>query len=136
VPAHAEWGRRSSAAAHVSGSRALRLGAIGTAAGFFSGVFGVGGGSVIVPLLVMWLGYDQRAAAGTSLMAIAFIAALAAALQAAYGNVHLLDAVLVGLPAVAGVMGGAWLARRLPHRMLALLFSAVLIAAAAELVIE
>src|ERR1035438_9145827 len=61
--------------------RSLRLMAIGTLAGLFSGLFGVGGGSVIVPLLVLWLGYDERAATATSLAAIVFIAGFAAAVQ-------------------------------------------------------
>jgi len=116
--------------------RALRLGAIGTAAGLFSGIFGVGGGSVIVPLLVLWMGYEQREAAGTSLLAIAFIASFAAALQGAYGNVHLVDGLLIGVPAVGGVMAGAALSRRLPHTTLALLFSALLVAASVQLVLE
>jgi uncharacterized protein len=38
-----------------------RLVVIGTAAGAFSGLFGVGGGTIIVPLLVLWLGYQQEA---------------------------------------------------------------------------
>ena len=76
--------------------RVLKLAAIGTAAGFFSGIFGVGGGTVIVPLLVLWLGYEQREAVGTSLLAIVFIASFAAALQATYGNVRFVDGVLVG----------------------------------------
>jgi uncharacterized membrane protein YfcA len=74
--------------------------AIGTLAGLFSGLFGVGGGSVIVPLLVLWLGYDERRATATSLAAIVCIAAFAAAAQGLYGNVRLLDAALVGVPAV------------------------------------
>src|SRR5918998_2329684 len=41
-------------------SRTLRLAAIATAAGAFSGLFGVGGGTIIVPLLVLWLGYEQK----------------------------------------------------------------------------
>jgi uncharacterized membrane protein YfcA len=45
----------------------LKLAVIGTVAGFFSGVFGVGGGTVIVPLLVLWMGYEQREAVGTAL---------------------------------------------------------------------
>jgi uncharacterized membrane protein YfcA len=114
----------------------LTLAAVGTAAGFFSGVFGVGGGSVVVPLLVLWLGYAQREAAGTSLMAIAFIAAFAAAFQGAYGNVHVLDGILVGLPAVGGVSLGAWLAQRLSHRTLSLLFAAVLVGVAVELLLQ
>src|SRR3954467_7471585 len=49
--------------------RTLQLAVVGTAAGLFSGLFGVGGGAVIVPLLVLWLGYGERVAAGTSLAA-------------------------------------------------------------------
>ena len=110
--------------------------AIGTAAGLFSGLFGVGGGSVIVPLLVLWLGYDERAATATSLAAIVFIAAFAAATQGLYGNVHVLDALLVGLPAVAGVLFGTWLQQRVDNRSLSLLFAAVLVASAVELVLR
>ena len=59
-------------------ARLLRLAVIATAAGAFSGLFGVGGGTVIVPLLILWLGYGEREATGTSLAAIVVIAALAA----------------------------------------------------------
>jgi uncharacterized protein len=109
---------------------------IGTAAGLFSGVFGVGGGSVIVPLLVLWLGYHEREATGTSLAAIAFIAAFASAVQAAYGNLRLLDGLVIGAPAVGGVLIGAWLQQRLAGRSIMLLFAAVLVAAAVELLLE
>jgi uncharacterized protein len=117
-------------------SRALKLAVIGTAAGVFSGLFGVGGGSVIVPLLVLWLGYDERAATATSLAAIVLVAAFAAATQGLYGNVDVLDAALVGVPAVAGVLIGTWLHRRLANRTISLLFAAVLVASAAELVLR
>jgi uncharacterized protein len=69
-------------------SRLARIAVIGTAAGFFSGLFGVGGGTVMVPLLIVWLGYGEREATGTSLMAIILIAAAGTAFQALYGNVH------------------------------------------------
>jgi len=116
--------------------RTLKLVAIGTAAGLFSGLFGVGGGTVIVPLLVFWLGYGEREATGTSLAAIVFIAGVAAAVQGAYGNVHVLDGLLVGLPAVGGVLVGTWLQQRMHVRVISLLFAAVLVASAIELVLE
>jgi uncharacterized membrane protein YfcA len=116
--------------------RPLKLAAIGTAAGLLSGLFGVGGGIVIVPLLVLWLGYDERAATGTSLAAIAFIAAFGAAAQGLYGNVRLLDAALVGVPAVGGVLIGTWLQQRIRARAIPLLFAAVLVASAIELILR
>jgi uncharacterized protein len=123
-------------AAERPSHRSLKLVAIGTLAGLFSGLLGVGGGSVIVPLLVLWLGYDERAATATSLAAIVFIAGFAAAVQGLYGNVRLLDAVLVGVPAIAGVLIGTWLQQRLRARSIALLFAAVLVASAVELLIR
>lgn len=119
-----------------SSERTLKLMAIGTAAGLFSGLFGVGGGTVIVPLLVFWLGYGEREATGTSLAAIVFIAGFAAAVQGAYGNVRVLDGLLVGLPAVGGVLVGTWLQQRMQVRAISLLFAAVLVVSAVELVLE
>ncbi len=118
------------------GTHVLKLMTIGTLAGLFSGIFGVGGGTVLVPLLVLWLGYGEREATGTSLAAIVFIAAFAAAVQAGYGNVHVVDGLLVGVPAVGGVLGGTWLQQRLHSRTIALLFAVVLVASAAELLVR
>ncbi len=109
---------------------------IGTAAGLFSGLFGVGGGTVVVPLLVFWLGYGEREATGTSLATIVFIAGFAAAVQGAYGNVRVLDALLIGVPAVGGVLIGTWLQQRLHVRTISLLFAAVLVASAIELLAQ
>jgi uncharacterized membrane protein YfcA len=122
--------------AERSPGRSLKLAAIGTLAGLFSGLFGVGGGSVIVPLLVLWLAYEERAATATSLAAIVFIAAFAAAVQGLYGNVDVADAALVGIPAVAGVLAGASLAQRVPGRTISLLFALVLVGSAIELVLR
>jgi uncharacterized membrane protein YfcA len=117
-------------------NRSLKLMAIGTLAGLFSGLFGVGGGTVIVPLLVLWLGYRERAATGTSLAAIIFIAGFAAATQGHYGNVDVLDAVLIGVPAVGGVLIGTALQQRLRSRWISVLFAALLVASAVELILR
>ncbi len=112
----------------------MRLAAIATAAGVFSGLFGVGGGAIIVPLLVLWLGYEQREATGTSLAAIVIIGAIAAAAHAAYGNVNLEDGLLVAAPAIAGVLAGTALQQRISERAVAGAFVALLVASAAVLV--
>jgi uncharacterized membrane protein YfcA len=113
----------------------IKLAAVGTAAGAFSGLFGVGGGTVIVPLLVLWLGYGERLATGTSLAAIVVIAVLAAGAQALYGNVDVLKGLLVGVPAVGGVVAGTALQQRLPQRAVSLLFAALLVVIAVELIV-
>jgi uncharacterized protein len=118
----------------VSG-RVVRLAAIATAAGAFSGLFGVGGGTVMVPLLILWLAYGEREATGTSLAAIAIIAALAAAGHGLAGNVHLLEGILIGLPAVAGVVAGVALQQRVPPAAVSLSFAIFLVASAAYLVL-
>jgi uncharacterized membrane protein YfcA len=118
-----------------SAQRALRLAVIGTGAGLFSGLFGVGGGTVIVPLLVLWLGYGTREATGTSLGAIVLIAAAAMLAQGAYGNLHVGDGVLVGVPAVAGVLVGTSLQQRVDPRAVSLLFAALMVATAISLLI-
>ena len=109
--------------------------AIGTLGGLFSGLFGVGGGVVIVPLLVLWLGYGEREATGTSLGAIAIVASAAVVVQGLYGNVHVAEGLLVGLPAVGGVLLGTWLQQRVPVRWISGLFAILLVATAIELII-
>jgi uncharacterized protein len=115
-------------------SRLLRLAAIATAAGAFSGLFGIGGGTIIVPLLVIWLGYGQKEATGTSLAAIIVIGALAAGAQAIYGNVDLGKGLLIAVPAVAGVVAGTALQQRISEKAVAAAFVALLLASAAVLI--
>jgi uncharacterized membrane protein YfcA len=112
----------------------LRLGAIATAAGAFSGLFGVGGGTIIVPLLVLGLGYRQKEATGTSLAAIVVIGALAAVGHALYGNVDFWKGVLISIPAVVGVVAGTALQQRISERAVAAAFVVLLVASAAVLV--
>src|SRR3954464_4265485 len=115
-------------------SNGLRLAAIATAAGAFSGLFGGGGGAVMVPLLILWLGYDEREATGTSLAAIPLIAALGVLVQGLPGNVHVAEGLLVGVPAIGGVVAGAALQQRVPVRAISAAFACLLVASAAVLI--
>ncbi|HLM26595.1 MAG TPA: sulfite exporter TauE/SafE family protein [Thermoleophilaceae bacterium] len=114
--------------------RHLRLAAIGTTAGAFSALFGVGGGTIIVPLLILWLAYEDREATGTSLAAIVVIAALGTAAHALYGNVDPLAGALVGAPAVGGVLVGTALQQKLPDRFVSGAFAVLLAVSAAVLI--
>ena len=111
------------------------LAVVGTLGGAFSGLFGVGGGIVMVPLLILWAGFDERRATGTSLAAIVIIAAAAAGVHAGYGNVHVDEGLLVGLPAVGGVLVGTWLQQRVPVRWISLGFAVLLAALAIKLAV-
>jgi uncharacterized protein len=114
--------------------RLARLAVIASAAGGFSGLFGVGGGTIIVPLLILWFRYEEREATGTSLAAIVIIAALATASQGAYGNVDPLKGVLIGIPAIGGVVAGTALQQRIPERAMSAIFAVLLVVSALVLV--
>jgi uncharacterized membrane protein YfcA len=118
-------------------NRLLELAAIGSLAGLFSGLFGVGGGTVIVPLLIFWFGYGERLATGTSLAAIVLIGLLGAIAQGGiYGNVHLLTGLWLSIPAVGGVIAGTAIQQRIPQRAVSLLFAGLLVAIAIELIVR
>jgi len=119
----------------VAPERTLKLAAIGTAAGAFSGLFGVGGGTIIVPLLILWFAYGDRVATGTSLMAIILIALIAVGAHGLYGNVRVADGLLLSLPAVAGVLVGTAAQQRLPERLISGAFAVLLTVVAVELII-
>lgn len=87
----------------------MRLVAIGLAAGVFSAFFGVGGGILAVPLLILVAGIPERAATATSLLAIAITASAGVVVFGLRGEVDVGYALLVGLPAAAGALAGtAW----------------------------
>jgi uncharacterized protein len=116
-------------------SRAAFVG-IGLAAGFFSALFGVGGGIVVVPLLVLLAAFTAVEASATSLAAIGITALFGAASFGVLGEVSWADAVVIGLPAVAGVLVGTALQQRVSSRLLVVLLSALLVAIAIRLLLE
>jgi uncharacterized membrane protein YfcA len=113
----------------------VRLLLIGLVAGFFSALFGVGGGVVIVPLLLLIGGFELRSASATSLGAIAITAAAGVATYAVHGDVEPVYAALVGVPATVGVLGGTALQQRLPVRTLSYLFATLLVAIAIRMLV-
>ncbi len=94
--------------------RILLVIATGVGAGFLSGLFGVGGGLVIVPALMALLGMDQRRASATSLAAIIVTAAVGSGTYALHGEVSWAGGALLVVGALAGSQIGVWLLRRLP----------------------
>lgn len=110
-----------------------RLLVVATVAGVWCGLFGVGGGTVMVPLLVGWLGWDARRAAATSLGTVVLIALVAVAVHLPYGTVRWAEAAVVGVPALGGVLAGTALQQRLPDRTIRVLFAAVLLGVAAAM---
>ena len=87
----------------------MRLVAIGLVAGVFSAFFGVGGGIIAVPLLVLVVGMAERPATATSLMAIAITASAGVVAYGLRGEIDVGYAAIVGLPAAVGALAGsAW----------------------------
>jgi uncharacterized protein len=116
--------------------RILPFVAIGLVAGFFSALFGVGGGIVIVPLLVLTVHWPLRQATATSLAAIGITATAGVLTYVAHGEVRPLYALLIGVPAAFGAAGGSSLQRRLPVRTLAFLFAALLLVIAIDMLLK
>ena len=104
----------------------MRLVVIGLLAGLFSALFGVGGGIIVVPLLILLARFDERPAMATSLAAIGLIALVGAVSYGFHGELKPGAAAVVGLPAALGAVGGTWLQQRLTLRTLSLAFAALL----------
>jgi uncharacterized membrane protein YfcA len=104
--------------------------AIGLAGGLLSGLLGVGGGVIMVPLLVLWAGYAQRDAHALSLGAIIPISIAGIATYGLAGEVRFWDALALSIGAVAGARVGAGLLTRLDEHILKLAFGAFLLSVA------
>jgi uncharacterized protein len=113
-----------------------RLGAIGLAGGLFSGLLGVGGGVVMVPLLVLWGGFGQRDAHAVSLGAIIPISAAGVLTFGAAGEIQVWEALALAVGAIAGAQVGARLLARVDERKLKLAFGVFMLIIAVLLVVE
>ena len=96
---------------------------IGIGAGIASGLFGVGGGIVVVPALIYWAGFSQHMATGTSLAVLLPPIGLAATIEYyRHGNVDVRAAIILAATMFVGAWVGAWFANRMPGPQLRLLF--------------
>jgi uncharacterized membrane protein YfcA len=98
------------------------LAIIGLLGGAFAGLFGVGGGIVIVPALIYWAGFSQHRATGTSLAVLLPPIGLAAVIEYyRHGNVDVRAAVILAITMFIGAWGGSILANQMkgPHLRLA-----------------
>ena len=103
---------------HAPGPRTLPLIFIGIAAGALSGMFGIGGGTIIVPALVLWVGMQQKLAAGTSVAAILPTAIVGAISYGVQGNVDWIAALCLAIGVVVGAQLGSFLLQKLPIHFL------------------
>lgn len=103
-----------------------RLVAIGLVAGVFSALFGVGGGIIAVPLLILFTGLPERVATATSLGAIGITALAGAVVFGVRGDVNVGYAALVGIPAAVGALAGTTLQQRVANHTLTYLFAALI----------
>lgn len=109
---------------------------IGAAAGFLSGLFGVGGGILIVPALVLLMRMPQKVASGTSLLAIAPLSVGGTVAYATSGHIDWAASLIVAIGAIAGGAIGSSLLERLPSVVITWIFIAVMLFIAVQLLLE
>lgn len=138
-PGRGSCARRRSPAARLTRAsriseplpRARLLAAIGVIAGLASGLLGVGGGFLIVPLLAVWMKMNQRRTSGTSLAAILPIAVVGACIYYFFRGAHQVDitmAVFLVLGSVIGAYLGARTIDLVPERLLKVFIAILLLA--------
>lgn len=106
---------------------------VGIVAGFLSGLLGIGGGVIVVPGLVLFVGIGQHSAAATSVATIVFTASAALFAFGTDGSVDWRTAAIVFVGAAVGAWAGAHYMSRIPEHMLAGVFTLVLSIAAVRM---
>ena len=109
--------------------------AIGAVSGVFAAMFGIGGGIVIVPLLMLVTKLPARIAAATSLATLVLTSIVGTARYAGSGHIDWVAAAVIGIPAVAGVLLGIATQRRVPADWLVLGFGVLVIGLGVKLVL-
>jgi uncharacterized membrane protein YfcA len=108
---------------------------IGIVSGLFAAMFGIGGGVVIVPLLMLLTKMPPRIAAATSLATLVLTSMIGTARYAGSGHIDWVAALMIGVPAVGGVILGISFQKRLPADWLIIGFGVLIIAIGLKLVL-
>ena len=108
---------------------------VGLAAGLLGGLFGVGGGLIMVPGLVSFAGMDRRLAHGTSLAATLPIAIASLITYVSHGNVDWPVALVLAVGAIAGAIVGTSLLHVIPKNVLIIIFVITVLATALQLAV-
>jgi hypothetical protein len=109
---------------------------IGIVSGLFAAMFGIGGGVVIVPLLILLTRMPPRIAAATSLATLLLTSMIGTARYAGSGHIDWVAAIVIGAPAVLGVILGIHFQKRLPADWLIIAFGVLIIAIGLKLVFK
>jgi len=109
---------------------------IGIVSGLFAAMFGIGGGVVIVPLLILLTRMPPRIAAATSLATLLLTSMIGTARYAGSGHIDWVAAIVIGVPAVVGVILGIHFQKRLPADWLIIAFGVLIIAIGLKLVFK
>ena len=113
----------------------LQAAAIGCGVGFMSGLFGIGGGVLLVPAFVLLLKLQQKLAHGSALVAGVFLSFSGATLYVIGDNGNFAAAALVFIGSFSGVLLGTWLLKKIEVRILMYVFLVVLVITAVRLFI-
>src|SRR5262245_10258886 len=106
---------------------------LGFAGGAIGGLLGVGGGVLFVPALTIFLGEPQIEAEATSLAVIVPVALVGAWRQRGFGNLHVRDAIWIGVLSPLGAVAGVVIANAVSQRTLELSFAALVLVIAVQL---
>ncbi len=121
------WSRYTETVRREMEQRVLQTQAIGLSAGILAGLFGVGGGVIMVPLQMVFLGTEIKDAVRVSLGAIVLIATSAVTRHALAGNVLWGAGIALGLGTFVGAQVGARVLVKLPEQVVGILFRGLLI---------
>ncbi len=105
----------------------------GVVAGFINGVFGGGGGMIIVPILIMLLNYKPNRAHATAILIILPLSIVSSLFYVAFGSLDLRVAIPAGSGVIVGGVIGALLLSKISNKWLIIIFSIVMAAAGVKM---